>query len=501
MGFSLFNFPTKVSVSKSELIQITGVGTGFTNEIIKILDELKHYKKIDKTAGWNIQIDIPKDFRHHIGLGLTTQITSAVVIAAAETYGIKMDYVDLFNLGIGRVSSLGLSAIFSPGFMIEFGYKLDKNSAVNIHPDLYKHTESPSGALLRIDNFPWKAVIAIPKNLTSLSGKIEDSFWNDIFPDKVESSKDIAYAVSNYILPALISNDFDNFIKGLNIVTQSGTKPAEESIQNQNTKDMANKLREKLGFASISSLGPVIYSFTDKTYDIDTIHNLINDEFDIVLIDTNRPNQDVVHLDIPTKIIRDNQQKYYLEDKNIPFDTLSQHQKYEIKILDSHILSKTKIIASFACLGKTYFANKYPHKSIDLESLSFRYVHASDDESMKCDSSLIHDSAFPANYVKQIIDCIGKYEYIFIVLSIPALKILDCYGIEYTVVYPDKTMTNTILNRAKIRGNNDEMLSLLKTNLSNEDEYKLMKSILKSDKYILATCDDNIENLIHRGII
>ena len=503
MGFTLFTQPTLVTVEKAEKDEIIGISAAIQNKIVKHLGLLRSTIQEDTAQQYlKIIVALPQEFRHHTGLGLTTQITGAAILAAGEIYGKSLSPKDVFNLGIGQVSALGLSLLYNPGFLLEFGYKVDETNNVSAHPKLYEHNESPTGSLLEVQGLPWSAVVAIPKEITSLSGKMEDAFWNKIFPDNVESSQQISYAVLTYIIPAVMSNDFDNFIKGLALATRTGTKPAEESIQDIATQQMLQEMRDVFGFAAVSSLGPALFSFV-KNIEFESLSRQIdNKNFDLYRIPLTNPDSSL-EMSIPSKVIKNNNLKYFFEDKNIPFEALSNEMKSDlIQILQQNqTKKKSKIIVSFACLGKTYFAGRYPERAIDLESLPFRFKTDSTSEEAKSDVRLEHNDAFPGNYAAEIVKNIGKYEYIFVVLSIPVLKMLDELHIEYTVLYPDISMLDVIIERSRQRGNNDAMIKLLYDNLTSTTEIDLMKNILDCKDYVFMKGNEYIENLIEKGII
>ncbi|MDR0957014.1 MAG: hypothetical protein LBM09_00315, partial [Candidatus Nomurabacteria bacterium] len=125
--------------------------------------------------------------------------------------------------------------------------------------------------------------------------------------------------------------------------------------------------------------------------------------------------------------------KAQIIEQNLPYCADQAYvDKTLLRVDKSHSI-QTKIIAAFACLGKTYFADNNSDIALDLESLSFRYRidDGYDSEIMKCDEKLLSNPDFPENYVDKIIDNYGKYEYIFIALSIPTLKVLDSLRIPY----------------------------------------------------------------------
>jgi beta-ribofuranosylaminobenzene 5'-phosphate synthase len=279
MGFSLLNLPIKITVSKCDVDIVDIHDEDLLHDAKELLDKFR--RRFNVADQYKIQISLSENW-HHVGLGLTTQIMGGIMLTVGRLSNVSLSYVDLFNLGIGQVSNLGLTALLDTGFMIEFGYEIDQNSRINIHPDLYSHTESPRGASLSIKNCPWQAIIAIPRNSQSLSGKCEEDFWSDLFPDNIESSQKISYMTLNQLIPDIITNNFNDFISALNNITNLGTKPAEEAIQHEKTKRLLSKMRRKFGFASISSLGPTIYTFAEKSVDDKDLREIQDDNFDLV---------------------------------------------------------------------------------------------------------------------------------------------------------------------------------------------------------------------------
>lgn len=157
------------------------------------------------------------------------------------------------------------------------------------------------------------------------------------------------------------------------------------------------------------------------------------------------------------------------------------------------------IFAAFACLGKTEFSKKYPHLSIDLETSNFRYLYPESPdniEQIKSTKNRTRNSIFPNNYVREIGKCYGKKAIIFIALSPEIMGILDGAGVKYSVVYPEKNMTNAILNRARIRGNNEDFIKLLENNLSTNTELDSIKSRNLPKRVIIAKNNDTLESIL-----
>jgi len=273
MGMTLMDFPIKISTRLTA--NSDNIAADFVDDVGPLLDEVR--KRLKKpNLFWDIEIDMPPVVGRHTGLGTTTQIMGAVALCAAKTAGVEFSYADLFNLGIGYASALGLSLLFQPGFVIESGYKIsDKESGgCRMYPDKYNVYQMPTGAVLSLSKVKWSLLLAIPKDAQSLSGKVEDEFWDKVLPDSLESTYRITYNVLEKIIPGLICDDYNEFLAGMQEATKNGTKPSEESIQNPRTKEVLDTLRKDYGFAAISSLGPTVYAFSDKVLSQEALKKL-----------------------------------------------------------------------------------------------------------------------------------------------------------------------------------------------------------------------------------
>lgn len=263
MGFSLTTMPVNISVQTANKDTIVSNYNGGDNNLSNLLHMLRKYLK--KDTKWKVIITYPSTFRPHIGIGSSTQVAGGVLHCAAACAGIRLGCKDLFMMGMGNASMLGLSLVHAPGFIIEYGYKATHKTAGRIlHPKLYSGYDAPAYSLLKIVDCPWYAVVGIPRKTESLSGHSEATFWARHLPDKDESARATAYSVFMDCIPGLIENDFQKFTSGLHSVLQHGTKPAEENLQNATTKRLLKRLRDSFGVASVSSLGPSIYAFSEN---------------------------------------------------------------------------------------------------------------------------------------------------------------------------------------------------------------------------------------------
>jgi len=263
MGFSLTTMPVKIRVQPADKDIIVSNYDGGDNNLPELLQKLRKYLK--KDTKWKVTVTYPSAFRPHIGIGSSTQIAGGVLHCAATSIGTRLECNDLFMMGMGSASMLGLSLIHAPGFIIEYGYRpTSKSTGRVLQPKLYSGYDTPTYSLLKIASCPWYAVIGIPRKAESLSGHSEATFWAKHLPDNNQSAQATAYSVFMDCVPALIENDFQRFTSGLNNVLKQGAKPAEEDIQSATTKRLLKQLRDLFGVAAVSSLGPSIYAFSEN---------------------------------------------------------------------------------------------------------------------------------------------------------------------------------------------------------------------------------------------
>jgi beta-RFAP synthase len=264
MGISLVDFPIKITVTKSkkDVFICDHLSLDDLDNVLS-MDRLRDLLRVNDN--WRIVIHGNENIlKSHVGLGISTQLAVGILRACANTSGTFVEIDDIFKLGVGHVSALGLKLAFSPGFMLETGYDVvESQHGELLHPELCHEYELPEKSALKITRCCWYLIYAVPKRHTSLSAKIEEDFWQDIFPDTKESSYQISYDLLNYVIPGLVVDDYQKFLIGMKKVTSVGTKPMEESIQSEVTKKLLMVLRKEFGFATVSSIGPTIYAFAE----------------------------------------------------------------------------------------------------------------------------------------------------------------------------------------------------------------------------------------------
>ncbi len=278
MGLSIDNLPITINVSRSSVDNDSlesNIDLG-SIDVVADLDKLRQY--INEANYYSIQVNCNQTLKNHTGIGISTQISGGILLCCAKLSGKTLSQYDLFMLGIGHISTLGLNLLFNPGFILETGCRIaSDNTGLVINQGLSIHHEKPASTIYRINNFPFYTIIAVPIKLQSMFGEVEKNFWDNVFPDKEESSYKISYEVIDNIIPGIIEEDYDVFINGMKSVTAVGTKPLEEHIQANIVKKMLNRMKKEFGFASVSSMGPAIYCFS-KTNPEKQVRELNNKE-------------------------------------------------------------------------------------------------------------------------------------------------------------------------------------------------------------------------------
>ena len=271
-GLSLQDFPISISCTAGSVhdkIVINGGKQHYDLDASVDFDKLRRKTQIDKF--FDVKVSIPDRLQEHTGIGISTQIVGGIYLVCAKHCGIDLTINDLFDLGVGHVSTLGLNLLFNPGMIVENGVS-------------YKNgIEKPVNSVTKIENFPFWIIIAVPKDNQSLSAKVEDDFWNGILPENVDITKSVYREFYGECLPAVIEADFETFAKGIDKIVPMGSKKCEEEIQSPETKQLLANLRKEFGCAGVSSLGPTVYSFANQD-PTEQLKQLSNNKYDFYMV-------------------------------------------------------------------------------------------------------------------------------------------------------------------------------------------------------------------------
>lgn len=451
LGYSLLNMPIRIEVRKSNDLKDSIHVTGSVN--VKDLDfkidfnALRKYIQRDDT--YEVNIHVNRSIREHTGLGLSTQILGGVYLCSAKASGVSLKINDLFKMGIGHFSALGLNLIFNPGMIFEMGCRItDKQEGVIVNPTLSQEYETVANTVYKINNFPFYTIVAIPNTSTSISGKYEIDFWTASLPDKDEDSYRIVYNVLETIIPGIVENNFNTFTTALNENILLGSKPLEEKVQSDRTKEVLADLREQFAFAAVSSLGPALYAFSDTD-----------------------PGEALSRLDI----------------QDYTFYVYDQDGRVKKKINTGESL----LVASFACMGKTTFARENPSLALDIESIHYSRIYKDkhpDDEVAKGQVDWGDNPDYPMNYVQDVMDNLGKYKVIFLTGGKDILSELDKNNVAYSILYPGPNRKSKVLADARSRGNDEDFVALLDSLLSTDD-HRLGFAPLNHEKFEIIDDD------------
>lgn len=452
-GYSLKNMPITVSVQKcdtpQEALHIEG-GIDVENLDFTIdFDALRSY--IASDDHYSVRITAGKFLREHTGLGTSTQIIGGVYGCCAKLSGADLKIRDLYNLGLGHNSALGLNLLFNPGMAFEVGTKVtEDDDGIIAKPTLSQKRETVANTLYKVNAFPFYSIIAVPKQASSITDEFGESYLDNItLPIQDIDSYRIVYTIFEHIIPSIVESDYVGFISGIQEAISLGSKAAEEDYESESTRKTLEQLRSIFGFAAVSSLGPTLYSFSE--------HN---------------PLEEMAKMD------------------SKDYDFLVYTPSGKVKKLIGK--GETLLIASFAAMGKTTFANNYPDIALDVESIHYEREYIAtkdpDDEVAKNDNNWTRNPNYPGNYIQDVLNGIGKYKVIFLTLAQPVLGELDRLDITYKILYPGPNRKQQILLDSGQRGNDQDFVDFLDGLLSTPDHREEFESFQHEHFEII---DDN----------
>lgn len=118
----------------------------------------------------------------------------------------------------------------------------------------------------------------------------------------------------------------------------------------------------------------------------------------------------------------------------------------------------TIIISGFPGVGKTYFAEKYKDKTsvIDSDSSNFSWLDKDNG---------IRNPDFPNNYIKYIEEeLIGEYDVVFVSTHKSVRDALNEKGVEYYLVYPDRSLKEYYVDWFGHRGSSQSFINMIESN-------------------------------------
>lgn len=197
----------------------------------------------------------------HVGLGSETQLNFMIAKGLLGLNNMNVSTYEIAKtLNLANTSGIGYGSFDGGGLIIDLGYPLRPGQKPfaehsDIPPQVVMNYSAPKN---------WKVIIIIPNNVKSLSGKIENDFYEKITPVDMKDAQEICYDIFMGILPSMKENKFDNFLYYLSRMSELGTKRYELEINERITTEILNLLKEEFDFAGMSSLGPACYAFFDE---------------------------------------------------------------------------------------------------------------------------------------------------------------------------------------------------------------------------------------------
>ena len=146
-------------------------------------------------------------------------------------------------------------------------------------------------------------------------------------------------------------------------------------------------------------------------------------------------------------------------------------------------MKNTKIISAFPACGKTYVFDNFKDKVIlDSDSSKFSWVIVNNQK--------VRNPDFPENYINHIKENIGKVDYILVSTHDNVRKALEEAGIDFYLVYPDRSLKEEWIGRCFLRGSGEKFCQLIADNWDNwmdgleEDSKKHNYMKLKSGEHL-----------------
>ncbi len=124
------------------------------------------------------------------------------------------------------------------------------------------------------------------------------------------------------------------------------------------------------------------------------------------------------------------------------------------------------LIGGFKAIGKSTLSKKYSNV-IDLESSNFEYIIDENIKNIPVEQrkglkNRLKNPEYPLNYYNELISNLKSNNVVLFACKAEIVDLLNKNNINYYIVYPEENMLEEIIERCKIRGNNEEFISRVK---------------------------------------
>ena|SRR3989344_1764902 len=138
----------------------------------------------------------------------------------------------------------------------------------------------------------------------------------------------------------------------------------------------------------------------------------------------------------------------------------------------------TKIISAFPGTGKSYFHQHYDLDVLDSDSSKFSWIEEG-----------VRNPDFPNNYMGHIKAAMDKVDVILVSSHAVVRQALVKEGIEYTLVFPERSLRDEYVERFRRRGSAEKFVDLVVANWDTsiselEDQERCAKVRLKQGQYL-----------------
>lgn len=138
----------------------------------------------------------------------------------------------------------------------------------------------------------------------------------------------------------------------------------------------------------------------------------------------------------------------------------------------------TKIISAFPGTGKSYFHQHSSLNVLDSDSSKFSWI-----------GEKVRNPDFPDNYMRHIKEAMGKADVILLSSHAVVRQALVNGGINYTLVFPERSLRDEYVERFRLRGSSEKFVDLVANNWDTwiselESQEGCTKVKLKQGQYL-----------------